>query len=101
MAEREENLHVMRVLDEQDTRTPFYGTRTMTAWLNTQGYPVESKRVTRLLRLMGLEAISPQPHLRIPGVPEQKYPYWLRGLRGGVVVRRLQGKRASVLLPGP
>ncbi len=53
----------MRLLDEQYTRTPFYGTRKMTAWLQTQGYPVERKRVTRLLRLMGLEAIYPKPNL--------------------------------------
>ena len=80
MPESEENLHLMRLLDEQYTRTPFYGTRKMTAWLNTQGYPVERKRVTRLLRVMGLEAIYPKPHLSTPGVTQQKYPYWLRGL---------------------
>lgn len=78
--ESEENLHLMRLLDEQYTRTPFYGTRKMTAWLNTQGYPVERKRVTRLLRLMGLEAIYPKPRLSIPGSPEQRYPYLLRGM---------------------
>ena len=70
----------MRLLDEQYTRTPFYGTRKMTAWLNTQGYPVERKRVTRLLRLMGLEAIYPKPRLSIPGVTQQRYPYLLRGM---------------------
>jgi putative transposase len=78
--DREENLHLMRLLDEQYTRTPFYGTRKMTAWLNTQGYPVERKRVTRLLRLMGLEAIYPKPRLSIPGVTQQRYPYLLRGM---------------------
>ncbi len=70
----------MRMLDEQDRRTPFYGTRKMTAWLNTQGYPVERKRVKRLLRLMGLEAISPKPRLSIPGATQQRYPYLLRGM---------------------
>jgi putative transposase len=80
MLESEENLHLMRLLDEQYTRTPFYGTRKMTAWLNTQGYPVERKRVTRLLRLMGREAIYPKPRLSVPGVPEQRYPYLLRGM---------------------
>lgn len=70
----------MRLLDEQYPRTPFYGTRKMTAWLNTQGYPVERKRVTRLLRLMGLEAIYPKPRLSIPGVTQQRYPYLLRGM---------------------
>jgi len=76
----EENLHLMRLLDEQYTRTPFYGTRKMTAWLQTQGYPVERKRVTRLLRLMGLEAVYPKPHLSVPGTVAQRYPYLLRGM---------------------
>jgi putative transposase len=74
----EENLQLMRLLDEQYTRTPCYGTRRMTAWLNQQGYPVNRKRVTRLLRLMGLEAIYPKPRVTIPGEMLQKYPYLLR-----------------------
>lgn len=78
--ESEENLHLMRLLDEQYTRTPFYGSRKMTAWLHTQGYPVERKRVRRLLLLMGLEAIYPRPKTSVPGSPEQRYPYLLRGL---------------------
>jgi putative transposase len=78
--ESAENLQLMRLLDEQYTRTPFYGTRKMTAWLQTQGYPVERKRVTRLLRLMGLEATYPKPHLSLPGTVEQRYPYLLRGM---------------------
>ena len=53
MPESAENLLLMRLLDEHYTRTPFYGTRKMTAWFHTQGYPVDRKRVTRLLRLMG------------------------------------------------
>ena len=78
--ESEENLQLMRLLDEQYTRTPFYGTRKMTAWLHTQGYPVERKRVRRLLRLMGLEAISPEPRTSLPAGSEQRYPYLLRGM---------------------
>lgn len=78
--ESADTLHVMRVLDEQYTRTPFYGTRKMTAWLETQGYAVNRKRVTRLLRLMGLEAIYPKPRTSVPGTPEQRYPYLLRGM---------------------
>lgn len=76
----EENLQLMRLLDEQYTRTPCYGTRKMTAWLNQQGYPVNRKRVTRLLRLMGLEAIYPKPRVTIPGEMQQKYPYLLRDM---------------------
>ncbi len=49
------------MLDQQYTRTPFYGARKMVAWLDTQGYLVERKRVRRLLQLMGLEAIYPKP----------------------------------------
>ncbi len=78
--EREENLLLMRLLDEQYTRTPFYGTRKMTAWLHTQGYPVDRKRVRRLLRLMGLEAIYPKPRTSVPGIAQQRYPYLLRGM---------------------
>jgi putative transposase len=78
--ESEENVRLMRLLDEQYTRTPFYGTRKMTAWLRTQGYSVERKRVRRLLRLMGLEAIYPKAQTSKPGTPEQKYPYLLRGM---------------------
>ena len=55
--ESEETLRLLRLLDEQYTHTPFYGTRKMTAWLHTQGYAVDRKRVRRLLRLMGVEAI--------------------------------------------
>jgi putative transposase len=75
-----ENLHLMRLLDEQYTHTPFYGTRKMTAWLQTQGYPVDRKRVRRLLRLMGLEAIYPKPRTSVPASVAQRYPYLLRGM---------------------
>jgi putative transposase len=78
--ESEENLVLMRMLDEQYTRTPFYGARKMAAWLQTQGYPVERKRVRRLLHLMGLEAIYPKPRTSLPGPTEQRYPYLLRGM---------------------
>jgi putative transposase len=70
----------MRLLDEQYTRTPFYGSRKMTAWLNTQGYPVERERVRRLLDSMGLEAMYPKPRTSLPGLTEQRYLYLLRGV---------------------
>ncbi len=58
--ETEENLTLMRLLDEQYTETPFYGVRRMTQWLRQQeGYLVNPKRVRRLLRKMGLWAIYP------------------------------------------
>jgi putative transposase len=78
--ESEENLALMRLLDEQYTRTPFYGVARMTAWLQQQGSAVNVKRVRRLLRLMGLEAIYPKPWLSVPGEPPRRYPYLLREL---------------------
>ena len=76
----EENLLLMRLLDEQYTRTPFYGIKKMTAWLGTQGQEVNHKRVARLLRLMGLMAVYPKPRLSQPGEQIVRYPYLLRGL---------------------
>lgn len=74
----EADLRLMRLLDEQYTRTPFYGIRRMTAWLHGQGEAVNHKRVARLLRTMGLEAVYPKPRLsqRAPG--HRIYPYLLR-----------------------
>lgn len=78
--ERAENLELMRLMDEQYTRTPFYGVLRMRAWLGRQGWRVNAKRVRRLLRLMGLEAIYPKPRLSAPGTGHRIYPYRLRGL---------------------
>ena len=74
------NLLLMKLIDEQFTRTPFYGVPKMTAWLKKQGYPVNRKRVRRLMRLMGLEAIYPKRRLSVPDSAHKKYPYLLRGL---------------------
>lgn len=52
----------------------------MASWLTTQGYPVERKRVRRLMQLMGLEAIYPKPKTSVPGLTTQKFPYLLRGV---------------------
>jgi putative transposase len=76
--ESEENLRLMRLLDEQYTRTPFYGSRRMTAWLRGQGYTVNRKRLARLMQLMGIEAIYPKPKLSQPGEGHKIYPYLLR-----------------------
>lgn len=67
----------MRLLDEQYTKTPFYGVPRMTAWLRSQGYLVNKKRVARLMRHMGLAAIFPKPHTSRQGEPVKKYPYLL------------------------
>jgi putative transposase len=66
--------------DAQYTRTPFYGTRRMTAWLRREGYAVNRKRVRRLLQLLGLEPIYPKPHTSPPAPGHRLYPYLLRGL---------------------
>jgi putative transposase len=77
--ETADNLALMRLLDEQYTRTPFYGVERMTAWLRQQGHQVNPKRVRRLLQLMGLEALYPKPRLSLSGDEERRYPYLLRG----------------------
>jgi putative transposase len=75
-----ENLGLMRLLDEQYMRTPFYGVLKMTDWLDKQGHGVNPKRVRRLMRLMGLEAIYAKPRLSDPAPGNRIYPYLLRGL---------------------
>jgi putative transposase len=77
---RAEDVELTRLLDEQYTATPFYGVRRMTAWLRSRGYEVNPKRVRRLLRTMGLEAIYPRPRLSQPGEGQTIYPYLLRGV---------------------
>jgi putative transposase len=77
--ERAENLTLMRLLDKQYTDTPYYGVRRMTAWLRSQGYPVNHKRVARLMQTMGIEAIYPKPHLSQTHPLHRVYPYLLRG----------------------
>lgn len=78
--ESAENLQLMRLLDAQYTRTPFYGVRRRTVWLRQQGYAVNPKRVARLLHTMGLETIYPQPRLSQAHHAHCVYPYLLRGV---------------------
>jgi putative transposase len=75
------NLLLMRLIDEQYTQTPFYGIRRMTACLRAMRHEVNHKRIGRLMRLMGLEAIYPKPNLSkaVTNV-SVKYPYLLKGL---------------------
>ena len=79
VGEREQNLLLLRLLDEQYTRTPFYGSRKMTEWLATVGHEVNRKRVRRLMELLGVEAVYPKPRLSQPGDGHRIYPYLLRG----------------------
>jgi putative transposase len=78
--ESAENLQLMQLIDEPYTATPFYGIRRMTAWLRSQGYAVNPKRVGRLMHHMGLEAIYPTPRLRQLAAGHEMYPYLLRGI---------------------
>ena len=77
--ESAENLALMRRIDEQYTACPFYGSRRIVAWLQRQGQEVNRKRVQRLLRLMGLEALYPKPKLSVGG-GHTIYPYLLRNV---------------------
>jgi putative transposase len=78
---KESDVAVMHLMDEQYTRTPYYGVERMTAWLHRIGIGIGHNRVRRLLRLMGLEAVYPKPRLSRPGGQEHRlWPYLLRGL---------------------
>jgi putative transposase len=74
------NLTLMRLIDEQFTKRPFYGVPRMTASLRMMGYGVNPKRVRRLMRVMGLEAIYPKPRLSANGPDHKVYPYLLKGV---------------------
>ena len=76
--ESEANLHLMRQIDEQYIETPFYGSRRMTHHLKRLGYRVNRKRIQRLMRLMGIEAIYPKPKLSAISSEHRIYPYLLR-----------------------
>jgi len=78
--ESEQNLELMRLMDEQHLRTPFFGSRDMTAWLRKKGYPVNRKRIRRLMRLMRLEAVYPKPRTSRRHPEHKIYPYLLRDL---------------------
>lgn len=76
--ESPENMELMRLIDEQYTRTPFYGTRRMNAWLNSLGHATNRKRVQRLMRLMGLQGVGPKPGTSQRNKEHKVYPYLLR-----------------------
>ena len=78
--ESDENLELMRRIDDQFLDTPWYGSRQMTRYLRRQGYPVCRKRVRRLMRQMGLVAIYQTPRTSKPHPEHRIYPYLLRGL---------------------
>ncbi len=78
---RAEDLEVMALMDRQYLKTPFYGSRKMKVWLLGEGYLVSRKRVRRLMRLMGLEAIYRRPNTSKPAPGHRIYPYLLKGVQ--------------------
>ena len=75
----------MRLIDEQYLKTPsneyrLHGSRRMTAWLRLQGHRVNRKRIRRLMRRMGLEAVGPKPSTSRPAPAHRIYPYRLKGM---------------------
>jgi len=79
--ESPENLQYLRIIDEQYLRTSYFGYRKMTDWMVGQGYPVNYKRIQRLMRLMGLQGTVPGPHTSKPHPEHKIYPYLLRGMK--------------------
>ena len=78
--ESEENLWLMRQIDEQYLQTPFYGSRRMAIWLQSTGQRVNRKRVQRLMQVMGIEALYPKRRTTVRGEGHKIYPYLLSGL---------------------
>lgn len=75
-----EDLRLMRLIDEQYLKTPFYGSRKMTVFLTTEGESIDRKRVQRLMRTMGLEALYPKPKTTQRNAEHRVFPYLLRGV---------------------
>jgi len=73
-----ENLSIMRRIDEEFLRHPFYGSRKMRDYLNREGFSVNRKRIQRLMRLMGLESVAPKPNTSKRRKEHKVYPYLLK-----------------------
>ncbi len=79
--ESEENLCLMRLMDEQYLNTPFYGIRRLTQWLRKKEYEVNTKRVRRLMKLMGWQTLYRKKNTSKPSKEHPAYPYLLRDLK--------------------
>ena len=79
--ETEENLRIMDRIDQLFMKHPFYGSRNMRTVLNRDGLRVNRKRIQRLMRKMGIQAIYPKPRLSLGGKGHKIYPYLLKGLK--------------------
>ena len=76
----DEELTLLRLLDEEYTRHPFYGSRRMTHYLSKQGYCINRKRVQRLMQRLCLVGMSPGPNRSVKHPAQKIYPYLLRGI---------------------
>ena len=77
---KNEDLELMRLIDEQYLKRPVWGSRSMTTFLRRQGWKINRKRVQRLMRTMGLEAVYPRPKTSKANPEHKIYPYLLRDL---------------------
>jgi putative transposase len=80
-AETPANVALMNAIDRQYTQMPYYGVRRMTQAMRLAGFHVNHKRVSRLMRKMGLEAIYPKPRLSVRNQQDKIYPYLLKGVK--------------------
>ena len=76
----EQDLELLRLIDEQYTRRPFYGSRKMVTYLKVQDHRVNRKRVQRLMRILGLAGMAPGPNTSRSHPQHKVYPYLLRGV---------------------
>ena len=74
------DLEAMRRIDVLFTARPFFGARRIARTVTEEGFPVDRKRVRRLMRLMGIEALGPKPRTSKPAPGHRIHPYLLRGL---------------------
>ena len=79
-AANDNDIVLMRRIDELFTAWPFLGSRRMTAMLRAEGYAINRKRVPRLMRRMGIAALGPKPRTSKPAPGNKIFPYLLRGL---------------------
>ncbi len=80
MKVKKDDFKIMRLIDEQYLKTPFYGTRKMNVMLKKKGFKVNRKRVQRLMKIMGIEAIYPKKNLSRRNHDHKIYPYLLRDI---------------------
>jgi len=76
----EQELQLMRQIDQVHLKYPFYGARRIRDWFDDHGMKVNRKRIQRLMRLMGIEALYPKKKTSLPGKGHKIYPYLLKGL---------------------